>query len=424
MHPGALDDLVHRVAGAVDGQPDQIELGAGHGGDGGPVVGVVAGLEQLGGEDRHRQPPAHGPLVRLLQHGGVTLEHQRRLAEHGRVGGGVGVGVGLADQLRVGGGDAAGEEDGHVQALPRQQVVAQHQGDLGLEAGRGLVGIHAPIVGRCQGPVLYVLDVIPSAEVRAWRPALPGVSEVFHAYFPQHAYPLHTHEAWTLLIVDSGAVAYALEHHAHGAAGAAVTLLPPHVPHDGRAATAGGFRKRVVYLDASVFDPTLIGPTVDHPTFVDPVLRGGVDQFHRSLAHPGDELEAGSWLALITERLGRHLRGRPQPAGDLSPPELAHRLRDLIDANLIGGVALDSAARLLHADPAHLVRTFTRSFGMPPHRYLTGRRIDTARRLLLDGCPPSEAATAVGFFDQSHLTRHFKRMLGIAPGRYAPQARR
>ncbi|WP_241777546.1 helix-turn-helix domain-containing protein, partial [Streptomyces sp. CT34] len=41
------------------------------------------------------------------------------------------------------------------------------------------------------------------------------------------------------------------------------------------------------------------------------------------------------------------------------------------------------------------------------------------RRLLLDGRPPAEVATAVGFHDQSHLTRHFKRHLGITPGRYA-----
>jgi hypothetical protein len=221
------------------------------------------------------------------------------------------------------------------------------------------------MLGRSRSWVLYVFDVHPPAEVSAWRPALPGVTEVFHAYFPQHAYPLHTHDAWTLLIVDSGAVGYALERHQHGAVRTAVTLLPPHVPHDGRSVTAGGFRKRVAYLDPTVLDPTLIGPAVDHPTFADPVLRGGVDQFHRALAHPGDELEAGSWLALVADRIRQQLRpARPAPA----PPDLAQRLRDLIDADVVAGIGLDHAAGLLHADAAHLVRTFTRTFGMPPHR--------------------------------------------------------
>ena len=75
----------------------------------------------------------------------------------------------------------------------------------------------------------------------------------------------------------------------------------------------------------------------------------------------------------------------------------------------------DDAAKLVHAHPAHLVRAFSREYGMPPHRYLTGRRVDLARRYLLDGHPPAEVATLAGFYDQSHLNRHFRRMLGVTP---------
>lgn len=83
------------------------------------------------------------------------------------------------------------------------------------------------------------------------------------------------------------------------------------------------------------------------------------------------------------------------------------------------GVTLREAAELLHAHPGHLVRSFTRAFGLPPHLYLTGRRIDQARRLLLAGQRTAEVAVEVGFHDQSHLTRHFVRHLGISPARYA-----
>src|SRR4051794_3405268 len=53
------------------------------------------------------------------------------------------------------------------------------------------------------GAVLYVPDV---ERVRAWRPALAGVSEVLHAHFTAHSYPAHVHEDWTVLLVDSGGV--------------------------------------------------------------------------------------------------------------------------------------------------------------------------------------------------------------------------
>ncbi|MBO0877621.1 MAG: AraC family ligand binding domain-containing protein, partial [Pseudonocardia sp.] len=96
-----------------------------------------------------------------------------------------------------------------------------------------------------------------SERVAAWRPAVPGIAEVFHARFTEHAYPLHTHDAWTLLIVDDGAVRFDLDRHQHGALRSQVTLLPPHVPHDGRAATPSGFRKRVLYLELEQLPPAL-----------------------------------------------------------------------------------------------------------------------------------------------------------------------
>ena len=82
------------------------------------------------------------------------------------------------------------------------------------------------------------------------------------------------------------------------------------------------------------------------------------------------------------------------------------------------GSSLEDAAGAARRHPAHLVRAFTREYGLPPHRYLTGRRVDLARRLLLDGHPPAEVATAAGFYDQAHLTRHFSPLLGTTPTRY------
>lgn len=83
---------------------------------------------------------------------------------------------------------------------------------------------------------------------------------------------------------------------------------------------------------------------------------------------------------------------------------------------MVEGITLDQAAGELDRHPTHLVRAFRREFGMPPHQYLTSRRVDQARGLLLSGVPVAEAAVGAGFYDQSHLTRHFKRILGVNPG--------
>ncbi|MFE6335453.1 AraC family transcriptional regulator [Streptomyces sp. NPDC057798] len=254
-------------------------------------------------------------------------------------------------------------------------------------------------------------------DVTAWRPRVPGVVEVFHAHFTEYAYPMHVHEAWTLLIVDDGAVRYDLDRHEHGTPRGTVTLLPPHVPHNGAPATPHGFRKRVLYLDTSRLAGDLIGAAVDTPELRDPLLRHRVGQLHTALARPGDELEAESRLTLVGERLRTHLRARPE-GGPSCGPALARHLRELLDERVVEGLSLQEAAGLLQAHPAHLVRAFSTAYGIAPHQYLNSRRVDRARRLLLDGRPIGEVATTTGFYDQAHLTRHFRKLVGTTPGRY------
>ncbi|PZS35944.1 MAG: hypothetical protein DLM59_02065 [Pseudonocardiales bacterium] len=85
----------------------------------------------------------------------------------------------------------------------------------------------------------------------------------------------------------------------------------------------------------------------------------------------------------------------------------------------LASVSLWQAAIVLDRSVPHLVRSFTRTFGVSPHAYIIGRCIETARGLLLAGGRPAVVATTVGFYDHSHFTRHFRRHTSVAPGRYA-----
>lgn len=276
-------------------------------------------------------------------------------------------------------------------------------------------------------------------EVYAWSPTIDGITEVLHARFTDHAYPMHLHDTWALLVVDEGAVRYELGGRAHEPAGhelarhehdgsrrSAVTLLPPNVPHNGTPVGPRGFRKRVLYLDPAQLADELIGPAVDRPTFADPVLWRWLDRLHVLLAESGPDLAVETHLALVVERLRAYLTRRPPATGAtggiVHDPPVAHRLRDLLDEHVVAGVTLREASRSLHVNPTYLVRAFSREFGIGPHQHLISRRVDLARRLLRDGLPAGEVAAAVGFYDQSHLNRHFKRILGFSPGQYGRAA--
>ncbi|MEV6757078.1 AraC family transcriptional regulator [Streptomyces sp. NPDC051214] len=259
----------------------------------------------------------------------------------------------------------------------------------------------------------------PRTSISAWKPSVPGIAEVFHAHFTDHAYPAHTHDTWDLMILDDGSVDFALDRHRHGATGtASVLLLPPGVPHDGRTVTAAGFRKRNLYLDDSVLPQHLAGRAVDAPVVNDRLLRDRIHQLHAALIHPGDRFEAESRLAFIRERLHFHLAALQHRAPGREANRLAAELRALLDARIPTGITLREAAAILHAHPTHLIRCFKQTYGLPPHSYLTGKRIDQARRLLLDGHRAADVATTVGFHDQAHLNRHFTRHVGTTPVRY------
>jgi AraC-like DNA-binding protein len=258
--------------------------------------------------------------------------------------------------------------------------------------------------------------------VRAWTPPICGIREVFHATFGEHAYPPHTHDVWTLFIVDAGAVRYDLHRRPRAAERSTVSVLPPHVVHDGRPATSDGYRMRVLYVETAVLGEALIGPAVDRPIVPDAGLRRDVARLHDTLACRDDLLEAETRFAFVAARIRSSFGGGPveddadrpgRPSGDL-----AEEFRAWLDRRLFEPATLDAASRDLLASPTQLARTFGETFAITPHAYVTGRRLEEARRRILDGQPLVDVAAEVGFADQAHLTRRFRQFLGTTPGRF------
>jgi len=250
---------------------------------------------------------------------------------------------------------------------------------------------------------------------------VPGIREVLHATFTEHAYPPHVHDVWTVMLVDRGGVRYDLDGHERTAGPSMVSILPPHVVHDGRAASSDGYRKRVVYVETSILGEDLTGPAVDGPALRDRALRGRVAALHDSLRCTDDAFEAETRLAFVAERIRSSLGSPPTGADDVARPASsrdAETLRSYLDANLFEPVTLRSAAAHVQVGETRLARAFASAFGIAPHAYLMGRRLEEARRRILDGQPLADVAAEVGFCDQAHFTRRFRSFLGTTPGRY------
>ena len=94
------------------------------------------------------------------------------------------------------------------------------------------------------------------------------------------------------------------------------------------------------------------------------------------------------------------------------------RARALLDERLTETVSLEELAAHARLDKFRLCRAFREQVGLPPHAYVTHRRVARAQDLLVRGMPQAEVAVRVGFYDQSLLHRHFKRILGLTPGAF------
>jgi len=81
-------------------------------------------------------------------------------------------------------------------------------------------------------------------------------------------------------------------------------------------------------------------------------------------------------------------------------------------------VQLCHLAKIACISKCHLVRLFTATLGMSPHRYQLVLRLSRAKTMLREGTCITQIAQGVGFFDHSHLDRSFRILIGMTPTQY------
>ncbi len=184
------------------------------------------------------------------------------------------------------------------------------------------------------------------------------------------------------------------------------------------------------------------GPLTDHRNFFSSALeslcftalKAGCDQASIARARADAQLELvraatvfdvqGAFLdagEIIADEIRRLLIGKRE--------KVIARVQQMLDRQLKQGrrsqpLSLSLAAKTLGVSTGHLSRTFRRMTGMTFREYAISRRIEYARRLLLDPTKNvSSVADCCGFSTPAYFARVFRRVVGCSPTEYARDPR-
>ncbi len=124
-------------------------------------------------------------------------------------------------------------------------------------------------------------------------------------------------------------------------------------------------------------------------------------------------------LAVNVMRVASRDAPSPRSRGGLAPWQL-RRATDLMLSRQADDLSLTEIAAAAGLSPHHFARAFKQSTGLPPHAWLTRRRIERAQEMILahPALPLIEVAFCVGYASQTAFGAAFRRVVGATPAEW------
>lgn len=245
---------------------------------------------------------------------------------------------------------------------------------------------------------------------------MTGRIERLEGSFQGVAFSAHRHDTYAIGVTLRGVQTFDYRGETRHSRRGQMVILHPDELHDGRAGTEAGFHYRTLYVKPADIQDVIGGKPL-------PFIKDGVsddDRLFRILIPLLDDLET----PLETDEVEDAVYDLASVLCDIARPNKSDRIVNLrgakrakerLDDAVELGVTLEELAEIAGQDRWQLSRDFRALYGTSPHRYLTQRRLDLARRRLAEGANLARVAFECGFADQSHFGRHFKKTYGLSP---------
>ncbi|ASP40837.1 AraC family transcriptional regulator [Bacterioplanes sanyensis] len=255
-----------------------------------------------------------------------------------------------------------------------------------------------------------------------------GGLELLRARYETRTFGKHSHEGFTIGVIEQGAQSFYRTGGQHIAPAGTVILVNADEVHDGHAQTHGGWAYQALYplpdqlaqLTESLTQGRMSTPYFPQPVAYDPQLAHALRlAMNASSDEYCSRLQRETLMAdALQQLIVRHGRHRPPVAQTPRAQRQVEQVKSFLDEHPTADLSLHELAQMASLSPYHMARAFKRQYGLPPHAYQIQVRLRRARQLLRLGLAATQVAHDCGFHDQSHLHRHFVRAMGTTPGQY------
>jgi AraC-like DNA-binding protein len=260
-----------------------------------------------------------------------------------------------------------------------------------------------------------------SNQIRYWRDSQIKGIEVCGVFQSSHIFPRHSHEdIYAISYMESGGSYW----DGNARKSSLVTpgdlaVINPGQLHSGEPLKNQSSTYRMLYLKCALFNNKELLPQFKNVINNDPVLPRLFEEVYLAFTGHSEQLEKES---LLTSFIGKMMEDYSFP--NFKPERIGReadaikKALDFLSQDLGEKVILNQLSEITGFSPYHFLRLFKKNTGVSPHHYRTQKRIEMAKKLLVEGQIFSEVALATGFTDQSHLTHTFKSYTGATPGQY------
>lgn len=237
------------------------------------------------------------------------------------------------------------------------------------------------------------------------------------------SYKKHSHEEYSLGIVDVGESSFWCEGQFHDVRQKTLVFIPHSVIHACNPNGSLPWKYKMVYVQSDWVEGFMRSQgseTLTSPVIKDISQSKLFREFHRhlrTLMSPVSFLEKEASLLALFERLGQDDLKRVVLKDKNLQPKL-QKIKEYIHTCFLEKITLDQLEEISGLNKYLIIRSFNQAFSIPPHMYQTLLRVNYAKRELRKSRPIIEVACEAGFYDQSHFHKAFKNQVGATPEQY------